>query len=222
DYAAAAATATLKGVQPSRVVAADSHRVLVRMRARTRVFGTLVQTLRVPVDTSAGVVFSGTLLFPGLRPGETLHRETELGARGAILADDGTPLAQGPGRISPIPQVAGEIVGRLGPIPAAERRRYLAAGYPDDAQVGQSGLELVFQPRLRGRIGGTLFAGGRVLATVAARAGADVRTTIDPSIEQAAIGAIGGAYGGMTVMDPRTGAILAVAGIAYSAVQPPG
>src|SRR5581483_9861522 len=159
DYAAAAATATLKGVQPSRVVAADSHRVLVRMRARTRVFGTLVQTLRVPVDTSAGVVFSGTLLFPGLRPGETLHRETELGARGAILADDGTPLAQGPGRISPIPQVAGEIVGRLGPIPAAERRRERVPGYLDRARAGGCGLELVFGPLRGGGLGGPLFRG---------------------------------------------------------------
>ncbi len=34
--------------------------------------------------------------------------------------------------------------------------------------------------------------------------------------------ALGGQYGGMVVMNPRTGALLALAGIAYSALQPPG
>jgi cell division protein FtsI/penicillin-binding protein 2 len=43
-----------------------------------------------------------------------------------------------------------------------------------------------------------------------------------PGLERAAIDAIGGSYAGMTVMNPRTGAVLAVGGIAFSAVQPPG
>jgi len=223
DYRAAAATATLIALAPLHVGSLQGSAVNVRMRARTRVFGTLIETLRVPVDTGGdGVVFGGELLFPGLRGGERLRRQTYLAARGAILADDGTPLAEGPDRSSPIPAVADEVTGTLGQIPASALRRYLAAGYPADARVGQDGLELVFQRQLRGKIGGTLFAGRRVLASVAARPGGTVRTTIDPAIEQAAISAIGGAYGGMTVIDPRTGAVLAVAGIAYSDVQPPG
>ncbi len=41
-------------------------------------------------------------------------------------------------------------------------------------------------------------------------------------MEEAAITALGGHYAGMTVMDPRTGGLLALAGIAFSALQPPG
>jgi cell division protein FtsI/penicillin-binding protein 2 len=41
-------------------------------------------------------------------------------------------------------------------------------------------------------------------------------------IEQAALNALAGSYAGMTVMDPRTGALLALAGLAFSDVQPPG
>ena len=47
-------------------------------------------------------------------------------------------------------------------------------------------------------------------------------TTIVPAIERAAVAALGGRYGGIAAMDPRTGALLALAGVAFSALQPPG
>ena len=52
--------------------------------------------------------------------------------------------------------------------------------------------------------------------------GHDVHTTINPSIERAAIAAEAGRYAGIVAMDPRTGAILGVAGVGFSALQPPG
>jgi cell division protein FtsI/penicillin-binding protein 2 len=168
------------------------------------------------------VAFRGTLLFPGLRPGERLSRHAELGARGALLAADGVPLAEGAGRTSPIPDVAGEIVGRLGPIPPEERTHYAAEGYPPAAKVGLDGLERIFERQLAGRIGGTLLAGRRVLAAAAPASGQTVRTTIVPKLEAAAISALAGRYGAMTVLNPRTGAVEALAGVAFSAVQPPG
>jgi cell division protein FtsI/penicillin-binding protein 2 len=51
---------------------------------------------------------------------------------------------------------------------------------------------------------------------------ATVRTTIDPALEEDVLAALDGRYGGITVMDPRTGAIEAAAGIAWGDVQPPG
>jgi cell division protein FtsI/penicillin-binding protein 2 len=142
--------------------------------------------------------------------------------RGALLAADGTPLAEGPQRSSPIPDVAIQIVGNLGPIPRSKTAAYAARGYPPNAQVGQDGLEYIFQDRLAGRLGGELLAGRRVLAGAAPVAAAPVKTTIVPSLERAAVAALGGQYAGMTVMNPRTGALEALAGIAFSASQPPG
>jgi cell division protein FtsI/penicillin-binding protein 2 len=139
-----------------------------------------------------------------------------------VLASDGTPLAQGPQRSSPIPDVAGEIVGRLGPIPPAEAAQYAALGYPPDARVGLDGLEHVFQDRLAGRPGGTLLAGQRVLARVPPQPGVTVRTTIDPTMERAAVAAAGGRYAAIAVMNPRTGGLTALAGFAFSVLQPPG
>jgi cell division protein FtsI/penicillin-binding protein 2 len=50
----------------------------------------------------------------------------------------------------------------------------------------------------------------------------DVRTTISPSVERAAVAALGGRLGGVVALEPRTGEILAFAGIPFSGLQPPG
>jgi peptidoglycan glycosyltransferase len=225
DYERAAQTATLIGILPVRVESFHDDVVDVSMVAQTRLFGRLRERLLVPIDeTGAGpaVRFSGTLLFPGLLPGEALHRTTVLGARGALLARNGTPLAEGPNRTSPIPGVASGIVGTLGPIPSDQAAAYKALGYPSNAKVGQDGLEHVFERQLAGTAGGTLYAGARTLAHVAPIPGQTVTTTIDPTVEAAAIQALGGRFGGIAAMDPGNGQILALVGLAFSVVQPPG
>jgi Penicillin binding protein transpeptidase domain/Penicillin-binding Protein dimerisation domain len=221
----AAATATLVSLTHSRVTSEANNTIAVRMRAHTRIWGTLPETLVVPFTGSgsgARIHLAPQVLFPGLRPGERLHRVMKLPPRATILAADGTPLADGPARSSPIPDVAGQIVGTLGPIPTIDAMRYAAAGYPPDAQVGLDGLERIFQSRLAGRPGGRLMAGHRVLASAAPRASGPVMSTISPALERATVAAMGGQYSGIAVMNPRTGALLAAAGIAFSDAQPPG
>jgi hypothetical protein len=225
DYQNASAAATLLSVQPLRMGSSNGGVIPVSMLARTTVFGKLRQTLLVPVDTSGSspsVRFASTLLFPGLRPGERLTRQTQLPPRATLLARDGTPLAQGPGRTSPIPDVASQIVGALGPIPAAQAPAFTAAGYPADAKVGTDGLERIFEGQLAGTPGGRLLAGSRALAHTSPRPGQEVTTTISPPIERAAVAAMGGNYAGIAAMQPNTGQLLALAGVAFSALQPPG
>ncbi len=221
--AAAARIATLSSMRVIHVASPNSGWVGVTTVTHTRLFGTLRGTLMVPIGADgAGVHYASTLLFPGLAPGEAFHRVSTLGTRGALLADDGTPLAEGPQLSSPIPVVAGEVAGTLGPIPADQAARYAALGYPPNAKIGSDGLEQIFQTELAGKIGGTLYAGRRILASVPPQAGETVRTTIDPTVEQSALNAIGSSYAAMTVIDPRDGAVLALVGFAYSDVQPPG
>ncbi len=222
---AAAATATLSSLRVIHVGSVSGNSIAVQMRVSTRLWGLLRETLRVPLTTSGSgtrVHLSGALLFPGLRAGESLHRQIALPPRGTLLAGDGTPLAQGPDRSSPIPDVAGQIVGTVGPIPAAQARAYAAQGHPAGAKVGLDGLERIFERRLEGRPGGRLLAGHRVLASSSPVPALPVRTTIDPTLERAAVSAMGGQYAGIAVMNPRNGALLALAGIAFSALQPPG
>jgi cell division protein FtsI/penicillin-binding protein 2 len=225
DYQTAARTATLTGLVPRHVGSLQGDVVDVSMIAHTILFGRLREVLVVPLtETSKGpaVHFATSLLFPGLRPAERLGRISVLLPRAAILARNGTPLAQGPDRTSPIPGIASAIVGVLGPIPSDQAKIFAAAGYPPNAKVGQDGLERIFERQLAGTPGGTLLAGRRVLARATPVAGHAVTSSIDPAVEAAAIQALGGRYGGIAAMDPRTGQILALAGVAFSALQPPG
>jgi cell division protein FtsI/penicillin-binding protein 2 len=225
EYASAARTATLERVVRFGVGGPSGQEVPVRVIVQTRIFGTLRETLELPFSGSgsgAQVHFSGELLFPGLKAGEQLTRQVSLPPRAEILGRDGTPLAAGPSRSSPIPGVAGEIVGRLGPIPSDQADLYDSEGYPAQAKVGLDGLERIFQTQLAGSPGGQLLAGARVLAVAASTPGTNVTTSIDPGLEATAISAMGGQLAGIAAMDPRTGQLLALSGIAFSAPQPPG
>jgi peptidoglycan glycosyltransferase len=61
-----------------------------------------------------------------------------------------------------------------------------------------------------------------VVSRVAQRRGRPVRTTIRLGLQQQALAALGGKLGGVAVLKPRTGDVLALAGLASSAPQPPG
>ena len=98
--------------------------------------------------------------------------------------------------------------------------------------TGTTGLELAFNDRLAGRPGGQLLAvsaadesqvdAGRVLATSDPVPGKAVRTNINPDVQDSAVAALGSTYGGAAVLDAKTGSVLGMAGLAYSAPQPPG
>src|SRR3954447_7976105 len=222
---AAAETATVRAWhfgRPSR-----PHDGVVRVPAviRTRVWGTLHTTLRLPVTgdgDAARVTWGSELVFPGLRAGERLHRETTLPPRASLRYRDNTALAVGPQRTSADPTLAASIAGTLGPIPSDRAAHLRALGVPGDAQVGISGLERVLDDRLLGHPGGVLFAGRRVVATTTAQRAHAVRTTISPAVQRAAVAALAGRLGGAVALRPGTGEILGAAGVAWSALQPPG
>ncbi|HEY6889337.1 MAG TPA: penicillin-binding transpeptidase domain-containing protein [Solirubrobacter sp.] len=221
-YEQAADILTLTKVRTGRVV--DDTTVPIALD--TRLFGTLRGTLVLPMgdrkDAGPGVDWRAELVYPGLRRGEKLRRETSLPPRGTIEARDGTPLAKGPDRLSDLGPLASEIAGTVGPAPPARASELAARGVPKGAAVGLTGLEREFDERLTGTPGGILFAGKRVLASVRAKQGEAVRTSIDTKIQRAAVDALAGRYGGIAVVSPQTGEVLALAGIASSAPQPPG
>ena len=224
-YRRAAQTATLSELRAARP-RADGDRVAIEMTATTRVFGTITAPLVLEIEDRAdgtpGLAWREHHVFPGLLPRERLRRETRMPARAAIQARDGTVIAQGEARLSGLGGLASEVAGRLGPAPPERRQELARRGVPPQTPVGLTGLERTFDLRLAGTPGGALRAGARVLARSEPRAGAAVRTTIDPQVQEAAVTALAGRFGGIAVLRPRDGEVLALAGIAYSAPQPPG
>jgi len=88
--------------------------------------------------------------------------------------------------------------------------------------VGKTGLERALEPELAGRPGGELLAGRRVIARSEPRAAPPVRTTIDSGLQNAAVTALGARFGGIAALDAANGEVRALAGVAFSAPQPPG
>lgn len=230
-YQEALTTATATSVRVSgRAHALPGGRVSVPVRVRTRLWGTL--SLQYTLSTVSGaegprVAWSRSLAFPGLPPGAMLSRRISLPRRATLLARDGSVLAESPpqgqsGRSFPLGELAAAVVGEVGPIPSSSLQALEAQGVPGDAEVGTSGLELALDARLRGKPGGELLAGGRVLAYAAPRPAPALRTTVSPAVQQAAVTALGGQLGGIVAMRPSTGEVLAVAGIGLDGLQPPG
>jgi peptidoglycan glycosyltransferase len=190
------------------------HSFRIPVRAQTHVFGEVDGDVRLAASDS-GVDWRPYMAFPGLRAGETLSRTTTLPPRAELLARDGTPFSK-------LPDIAPDVVGEVGPMLPQDRARLTAMGYPPGARVGISGLQRFLEDRVGGRPGGDLRAGFRLLAHTAPRASGAVRTTISPPVERAAIAALAGRLGGVVAVRPRSGEILAFAGIPFSGLQPPG
>jgi peptidoglycan glycosyltransferase len=224
-YRAAIDTSTATRIEVGEATKESEGHWRLPVLVRTRAFGPVRGTVRLEVvrdGDAARVAWKPNLVFPGLAAGDELRRTTTLPDRGDLLARDGTPLAQGVDRTSTLGAAAAAIVGALGPIPADRRERAELLGYPADAQVGITGLERAFDERLSGSPGGQLRAGARLLAERTPRKAAAVRTTIAPSVQEAAVTALAGRLGGVVAIRPSTGEVLAAAGIGFSGLQPPG
>ena len=209
--------ATATGASVGSASPAGDGRFVVGVSVHTRIFGTLderfVLTMTGPTG-SPRVRWDDAARFPGLADGERLRRVDTAPPRGVLLARNGTPLSSIP--------AASNLIGTVGPAGGAQLEQSIAAGFPASTPVGLDGLELVFQRRLGGTPGGLLYAGEHLLASAVARAGANVRTSISPALQALAVAELGTSAGGIIVMEPSTGELLAAAGAPLSELQPPG
>jgi penicillin-binding protein A len=241
DYLEAQEASTATAIDPGDAdepTSVDGRDIVdVDVGITTRLFGKVRGTLRLPLDDGK-IAWAPYLTFPGLQTGERVGRRLTLPRRASILAKDGTPLAQGPvgNRTSPLGSDAVDVAGVTGTADGELKAKIEREGYPGDQETGVSGLELAFNSRLAGRPGGELLAvqegsplpdvpkgvAGRVLATAQELPGQDVRTTIEPGLQETTVGALAGRSGGVVVLDARDGQIVALAGSAYSSPQPPG
>jgi cell division protein FtsI/penicillin-binding protein 2 len=216
-YRDALGTSTATGARLGQAEDSGRGTVTVHVAVSTRIFGRLDTSFVLPIvgtGSAARIRWGPSLSFPGLRENEVLSRRTAVGPRAPLLARDGTPLTSLPS--------ASAILGSVGPIPADRAEVLRDAGYPPDATVGISGLQRIFDQRLAGTPGGQLFAGTRLIASAVSQPGVPLHTSLSPPLQSLAVATLGGQEGGIVVLRPDTGEILAVAGTPFSELQPPG
>jgi penicillin-binding protein 2 len=138
-------------------------------------------------------------------------REQANGLRGAEVSADVL-------RSYPEGRLAAHLLGYTSSITEEEYEKLREKGYRLRDRIGRSGLEKAYESVLRGEWGGQQLevnAAGqvqRVLGDKPARAGRDLRLTIDLDLQRAADQALDKlAKGAIVAMDPRTGAIRALA-----------
>lgn len=164
-----------------------------------------------------GVDWSPSILYPGIRGATGLKASYKQSPRGRILDRRGRVLATGTGahRRYPFGPLAGSTIGTLAPI-----TKKTGSTHPGDEVgdlVGASGLEGGLEHQLAGRPSArfdVVGKHGKVLLKLGrsrGKRGKNVKTTLDMDIEQAATTAMGEKPGGAVVLDPGTGAILAIA-----------
>ncbi|HEX4464883.1 MAG TPA: penicillin-binding transpeptidase domain-containing protein [Solirubrobacterales bacterium] len=226
-YREAAQIATVRSLEAGSPGGTSSV-VQVPFTVSTVAFGPIEAQLELPFAED-GVAWEKRLTFPGLHEGEHLENQIELAPRAPILAADGTPLAEGPAeaRAHPIGSEAIDVTGEVGSAEEDEMEALARQGFAPDTPVGVTGLERAFNARLAGKPGGSLLAvsdtgSTRTLAKAKPKAGAAVKTTIDPGLQESAVSALAGRVGGIAVLDARNGDVRALAGQAFSAPQPPG
>jgi cell division protein FtsI/penicillin-binding protein 2 len=149
-------------------------------------------------DGDAYLDWSPGWRLPGLRDGENVRRHVlQRPTRRPILAADGSRLEAEP-----------TLAGITGTLPAG--------GEPG------TGLQALYDERLGGRPGAELHFGKRVVKRVKVRRGHTLKTTLSPRLQRIATSALGNRVGGVAVIRPRSGNVLAAAGLALNGPQPPG
>ena len=153
-----------------------------------------------------------TTLATELKPEQVLRfREQALGLKGALVDVDIL-------RFYPHGTLAAHALGYSQPITEDEYKQLAREGYKIRDRIGRTGVEAAYESHLRGKWGGQMLevnAMGEVQRNLGDRpsvAGKDLTLTLDLDLQRAAEQALADKRGGAIVaMDPRTGAILALA-----------
>ena len=196
---------------------------------RTRIFGTVRGALALPVEQEPTATPASTgapnLVFPGLRAGRAARAPDADAARARRSRRATAPsLAQGEARaLASSARWPAEIAGRVGPAPPERAAELARRGVPAGAPVGLTGLEREFDDRLRRHARAARCARASACSRSSPpQRGSAVRTTIDPRVQRPPSRRSPAASAASPSLRPRTGEVLALAGVAYSAPQPPG
>ncbi|MGI8730181.1 MAG: penicillin-binding transpeptidase domain-containing protein [Solirubrobacteraceae bacterium] len=198
SYRSASEAAGVKSVKAAVAGDEGDGTIPLKVSVALRDFDGLKGTVALPVSgrgDEAGVDWRPSLRLPGLRPGEAVRvRAGRQPRRAQVLAADGSRLNS--------TALGASVAGEPGEKP--------------------TGLERVYDERLAGNPSATLMFGKRVIDRTNARRGRSLKSTLRPGLMRFAQAAIGERTGGVAVIRPRDGAVLALAGLAVSAPQPPG
>lgn len=159
------------------------------------------------------------LIFPDLQSDYKVRVASTLGTRGKILARDGTVLAatgDDGTRQYPYGKTTSHLLGYVRSISAEELEANVGKGYTESSIIGKTGLEKVYEDRLRPGTGYEIYitnsSGNKIktLAKTEQKDGEDITTTIDIRLQDKIYKQLDGDNGLSVAINPKTGEVLAL------------
>lgn len=134
----------------------------------------------------------------------------------ALLEIPGVTKQDVSARVYPYGEAAAHLTGYVQEINAEELEKLREEGYREGDKIGKSGLEQVFEERLRGQNGGIIYitddAGEKkeVLAERPPQDGENIQLTIDMVLQESLYARLKDEAGTATALHPQTGEVLAL------------
>lgn len=133
-----------------------------------------------------------------------------------LLEIKGVKITDAKGRVYPYGTQIAHLIGYVQNITKEELDENQGKGYTANSVIGRTGLEKIYEDRLRGEKGSEIYItdsqGNRkkTIAKVDVKNGEDIKLTIDVNIQKTVFEAFNGDKSAAVVINPKTGEVLAI------------